>query len=196
MPWRARSCFVVTPCVHSPSGWVRRRCSQQELVIIFDIPGVLKPPLSPNLIKTLINDTSVLPSKVIASFLDLIPDHNQALEGSAMETSLAPGIITSKGMNHHDDPFVDKVQDRELRNSKAAKNDDAPVPEYLWNDVAVPCSSPTKIGALPIIRLFALRWWWRHTTEDFLKWLKLNDSRHRDKNEYLRNLEAGRDCIH
>jgi hypothetical protein len=151
MPWCARSCFVVTPCVYSPSGWVRRRCTQQELASIFDIPGVLKTSLSPNLIKTLINDTSILPSKIIASFLDLIPDHNQALEGFEREMSPALGIITPKGMNHHDDPFVVKGQDRELRNSKAAKNDDAPVPEYLWNEVAVPCSSSTKIGALPII---------------------------------------------
>jgi hypothetical protein len=43
--------------------------------------------------------------------------------------------------------------------------------------------------------MFALRWWWRHTTKDFLKWLKLNDSLQRDKYEYLRNLEAGCDCL-
>ncbi len=66
---------------------------------------------------------------------------------------------------------MNKLAGMENRNSKAAKNDDAPVPEYLWDDALVPDGDPVKIKALTSIQSFALHWWWKHTTRDFLKWL-------------------------
>ncbi len=88
---------------------------------------------------------------------------------------------------------MNKLAGMENRNSKAAKNDDAPVPEYLWDDALVPDGDPVKIKALTSIRSFALHWWWKHTTRDFLKWLN-QDARIKNV-EFQHNKEAGADCI-
>jgi len=65
---------------------------------------------------------------------------------------------------------AESPSDRVLRNTKATKNDDAEVPVYLWNEAIVVDGDPTKLLALDVIRHFALRWWKKHTTRDFLRW--------------------------
>jgi hypothetical protein len=198
MPWYARSCFVICPCVFSPTGWVRRRCTQQESLMIFDVPGASTLPLPTVVLKSLISDTSILPLRVINTLLDLIPE---ATEHPAVPTYgphlpvAPPNPFNNKDVNAQVHSSLDKVQDRESRNAKATKNDDAPVPEYLWDDAIVPCGTPSKLKALPIIRTFALRWWWRHTTKDFLRWLKRNEMVSGKNNEFFRNKHVGRDCI-
>ncbi len=82
------------------------------------------------------------------------------------------------------------------RNAKATKNDDAPVPEFLWDDAIVPEGEPTKISALNKTREFALRWWMKHTTRDFLFWFKAtHPNLSRQDEEYRKDLVAGRECI-
>ncbi len=55
--------------------------------------------------------------------------------------------------------------------TKATKNDDAEVLVYLWNESIVADGDPRKLLALDVIRHFALRWWKKNTTRDFLRWL-------------------------
>ena len=43
--------------------------------------------------------------------------------------------------------------------------------------------------------MFALRWWKKHVTKEFLKWLKQNSILNMPDNEYSKNIIAGRDCI-
>ncbi len=90
---------------------------------------------------------------------------------------------------------VDAAMDPLTRNLKAAKNDDAPIPEYLWDQAIVPDGNPLKLGALSGLRTFALRWWCRHTTKEFLKWMRNKHSPSLHSSEYVRDLNAGRDCI-
>jgi hypothetical protein len=198
MPWCARSCFVIAPCVFPPTGWVRRRCTQQELLLIFDIPGASKVSLSAESIKSLLSNTSILLLKVITALLDIIPDatsHTVAFSEELCPPVESSSVMITKGIKTQDRLILDKVQDMEFRNAKAAKNDDAPVPEYLWDDAIVPCGTPSKLKALSVIRTFALRWWWRHTTKDLLRWLKINDPLKGKDNEFLRNKRVGSDCI-
>ncbi len=65
---------------------------------------------------------------------------------------------------------MDKEFEKIKRNAKATKNDDAPVPEYIWNEAIVPDGDLVKTSALDKIREFSLRWWKKHTTRDFLTW--------------------------
>jgi hypothetical protein len=66
---------------------------------------------------------------------------------------------------------VEPSSDRVFRNTKATKNDDAEVLVYLWNESIVADGDPRKLLALDVIRHFALRWWKKNTTRDFLRWL-------------------------
>jgi hypothetical protein len=51
------------------------------------------------------------------------------------------------------------------------ENDDAQVPVYLWDEAIVPDGDPLKLTSLNTIRTFALCWWKRHTTKEFLEWM-------------------------
>jgi hypothetical protein len=59
----------------------------------------------------------------------------------------------------------------------------------------VPDGDTEKIQALMLIRLFALRWWWRHTLKDFLTWFRSKYPIDHRTREYLKDLNAGRECI-
>lgn len=64
--------------------------------------------------------------------------------------SITPSVI--------EDSF-EKAINMDHHNSKAAKNDDALIPEYLWDDCIVPDGNPVVVNTLPINCTFALRWW-------------------------------------
>jgi hypothetical protein len=81
------------------------------------------------------------------------------------------------------------------RNEKATKNDDAPVPEYIWNDAIVPDGDSEKIS-LDKIRQFALRWWKKHATRDFLRWFRAKHSKASPQSDdWRRDLSASREFI-
>jgi hypothetical protein len=63
----------------------------------------------------------------------------------------------------------------------AAKNDDAPILEYLWDDAIVKDADPVNLRALTFIQNFSLRWWKKHTTKDFIHWLRTNRLNINDK---------------
>lgn len=53
-----------------------------------------------------------------------------------------------------------------------------------------------KIQALSSIRVFALRWRWKHTNQDRLNWLKVKHWMSSESNtEYVHDKIAGQECI-
>lgn len=206
IPWVSRSFFVIAPSIYSPTKWVRRRCSNLEMSRIFDIPEFVLQSLSKSQTQGLLTDVSVLPQKPLLRILDLFSlSHptppgtkllgmNLNLEGTREDSTFSHNV-NSSCISSTSTTTASKEQDTQVRNAKAAKNDDAPIPEYLWDDAIVLDGDPTKISALTAIRTFALRWWKRHTTRDFIKWLSKIRHDPGQTEDLPRNLQAGCDCI-
>ncbi len=141
-PIKIKELRVVTPCVFSPTGWVKRKVTGRELCLIKDIPEDIVDSLPATKIAAICQDTSVLPLKVALRFFDLlvneghIPDIQQ---NNTVATTLEVGEVeTTKAL----------VQTELDRNQRAVKADDAEVPEYLWDQVSVPSGNPDKVKAL------------------------------------------------
>lgn len=91
---------------------------------------------------------------------------------------------------------TDQIPSRTARNSKAAKNDDAEIPTFLWDEAIVSDGNIQKLRALDTFRSFALRWWKRHTTCNFLTWLTLTYPQPSHYSvEYSKDNAAGTDCL-
>lgn len=175
---------------------------------IFDYPTEVLKWLVMVKIRAILSDTSILPQKVLVRFLDAIQSDSQTrssqpcLNNTCTELGLDYASNTtvkhsnsSIAMKRQQLLVIDKIADAEHRNGKAAKNDDAPVPEYLWNDAIMLNGDTHKIKALFPLRVFALHWWKRHVTKEFFKWLKLNHNSNTMNEEFRKDLSAGRDCI-
>jgi hypothetical protein len=204
LPWKARDSFVIAPCIFSPTNWVRRRFSNVEMLKVLDVPDCLSRDLSTSETRAVIDDTSLIPLKVICQILDSLPE---LAPNSSTKRPRLVNRSTDKSIQEisKEDTFVDgshdmgttlEVPDRISRNTKAAKNDDAEVPEYLWNEAIVSDGNVQKLFALTHLRTFALRWWKRHTTRDFLNWLSSRHPNiHSNDDEYQKDKSAGQDCI-
>ncbi len=216
MPWSAWSAFVIAPCIFSPTKWVRRRCSLAEQGEIFDLPTVILKRLTALQIRSLLSDTSIHPQRVLLRILDSITSLSPA-EPSLLPTLIQPTLnvpleqgedseqdyssdSTIKHANlslvgHQEAQIHDHEMDSKQRNAKAAKNDDAPVPEYLWDLAIVPDGNIVKIKSPGAIRSFALRWWKKHVTKDFFRWFNLRHAGEMRDMEYVRDTAASRDCL-
>ena len=127
---------------------------------------------------------------------------------------------TEKG--EAEDGQQDAQEDRERRNQKSARGDNADIPTYLWDSVLNPEEDPSKKAALDKIRFGVLRWIKRRICREFLscffgkhrslemtwKELKCGDSpregvthmqvfmaRLKRNVEARKDWEAGRECI-
>jgi hypothetical protein len=149
--------------------------------------------------KALLADTSIVSLKILSQVFDTLPNISFLDEKVVRKTELMAhqhSDLICSNPSLLRESSIDKVLERDPDHAKAAKNDDAPVPEYLWDDVVVPDGDLSKLKALPILHEFALRWWWRHTTKDFLRWFKCHHASSMKNAEYHRKKEAGSDCIH
>lgn len=86
---------------------------------------------------------------------------------------------------------ADEVEiDPKNRNAKATKADDAPIPEYLWNDDAMKAGNlPRNRGtqrAFKVLRRGMLRFWKRRLAVEYGGWLRS----HRKKWEAAPNVEG------
>jgi hypothetical protein len=91
---------------------------------------------------------------------------------------------------------VSSPPEQESRNAKAAKNDDAETPYYLWDKEIVRDGDHTKLSAFTLLRSFALRWWKRHTTKEFVNWLNGTYHDRTDCGEdFMKDKNSRRDCI-
>jgi hypothetical protein len=153
MPWVARSAFVIAPYIFSPTKWVRRRCSLVEQGEIFDYPTEVMKRLTSLQIRALISDTSILPQRVLLRILDLItivahsdsdPSttlyQSTSIKNTELESDFEMDYSSDTTVKHanlscsrklQEAPILDQKEDSKHRNAKAAKNDDAPIPEYL-----------------------------------------------------------------
>ncbi len=203
LPLANRNCFIIAPSVFSPTSWVRRRIADPEWFSILDIPDYFLQSLTAEECKSIIKDTSFIPLGIVFMILDSFPestsslmsnDSNPVCKKVCVETSDSTTMLPF--VNCKSLLPVEPPNDRLTRNIKATKNDDAEVPVYLWNEAIVLDGDPKKIEALDVLRSFALRWWRKHTTRDFLKWMSdqyppsLRKSR-----EYKKDRVAGMDCL-
>ncbi len=97
------------------------------------------------------------------------------------------------------------------------KADDAEIPEYLWDQVLVPCLDPLRKRALTNFRDLGMRWWKSRIRKEFLTWFfnehpGLKETLQVSKESYTqyigvihgflkrskeasKNWTAGRDCV-
>jgi hypothetical protein len=128
--------YVISPCIFSPTRWVRRRLTGNELCLIKDIPEDFLPMLSSSEIAVICQDKSLIPLKVMHRVLDMIADHSthRPVESDA-SMELRPLLKTEFTIKDcTDDPVEElrgKVPSESDRNLKSARADDAEVPEYL-----------------------------------------------------------------
>jgi hypothetical protein len=177
-PLNETVCRLVVPSVFSPTDWVRRKLSGEEMCAVLDIPEEFSSRLNSKEIAKVCRN-KVFPLKVASHVLDQLdlswynkpaPQAAAAsakrmkadnVEGELMVAQVADCGIPEAGLT---------LQMEEARKLKATKADDAQVPEHLWDSVLVPCGDIKKIGVLAVFRKFALRWVKRNTTRDFLRW--------------------------
>ncbi len=179
-PINIKELRVVTPCVFSPTGWVKRKVTGRELCLIKDIPEDIVDSLPASKIAAICQDTSTLPLKVALRFLDLLVNEGHIPDIQRNNTVVTPLEVEE----------IEKTKalgQTELdRNQRAVKADDVEVPEYLWDQVLVPRGNPDKVKALGQLRRFALRWWKNNMRKSFLGWFFIRYSLLRWK---LRNIK-------
>jgi len=205
LPWENRNCFIITPSAFSPTSWVRRRIANQEWTSILDLPAMIFNQLSPKEKRSIIEDTTFLPLGVAFKLLDSFTGSDcrnltamQDLAPNPKRTCMRFIDYSSGDVTKKDEKPVDDEApiDRESRNAISTKNDDAEIPVYLWNEAITKDKDPKKLAALDVIRQFALRWWKRQTTKDFLRWLNFKYSpTQKYSNEFLKEKKAGADCL-
>ncbi len=114
------------------------------------------------------DDSTFIPLKVVLKILDslstavlstdtsLIKRHKpNPVMGPFPLSNSAGQFDVSLGCNNQDiqqeEIHMVKEEERNARNIQATKNDDAPIPIYLFHEAVVPDSNPIKIRALTCI---------------------------------------------
>jgi hypothetical protein len=211
LPWGSFDAKVIAPSIFSPTGWVRRQLSGSEVLKALDIPDEVETILTSKQVKTICQDASLVPLKVIIWLVDALP--GAAAKGST------PEVANKRVKTDHDareSHSLTNAADQNAeasnpdvvdRNAKSTKADDAAIPEYLWNRRITPTLDPLVIAKLDVIRRFALRWrnrnlehgfflWFKaaHPSEDLLDFVyKVNRKRKHPQAE--RDWDAGMDCL-
>ena len=181
--------FVTCPSVFSPTKWVRRRLTSRELLNVLDVPDSIITLLPERIQSRLVQDMTIMTLKVVLHLFNLLPIDSltQPAENPCKRPKVMPATVAyqdpMESVKAHFPSTPDSVpavssqqcleQEESTRNQKANKSDDAPVPEYLWDRSIASDQDPSraaKIAALTPLRQFALRWWKRHLTRDFLNW--------------------------
>lgn len=134
---------------------------------VLDIPEDKSKTLSSSQKRSLIAEPSLVPMKVTLTLIDMFPSEEV---GSVNQSYKRVKVdVTSEEIVENTSIIIG---DKETRNSKATKSDDAQVPEFLWNDILVPDGNKTKLKALYHFRRLGLRWWYRHLEREFLSWFR------------------------
>jgi hypothetical protein len=95
LPWDTRNLFVITPCVYSPTGWVRRRINNKVFFDVLDIPDKLIRDLNVNQARSLIQDTTFTPLKVLLRILDSLSWEDVEVRSNNITTSTDKPILTA-----------------------------------------------------------------------------------------------------
>jgi hypothetical protein len=104
-------------------------------------------------VSSIIKVTGIIPQKVLLKALGILDfgTWEHAYHAPLPSHGISDVLMASLEVSLNEEVALS------TRNDKAAKNDDAPVPEYLWDDVIVPDGNHEKVAALSVIRVFALR---------------------------------------
>mmetsp|Transcript_18233 Transcript_18233/g.45137 ORF Transcript_18233/g.45137 Transcript_18233/m.45137 type:complete len:1296 (-) Transcript_18233:2196-6083(-) len=208
-----RSTQVLTPSVFAPKGkWKRRRLTSHEWLAAYDCPdrllSVLGPHVSDPSFPGLRPGKSLLAAACIAlrnlgsngggSFISLTTpvlsgQSRQALNSPAMERPLKIRKLEPNEKSDHQEEVESPAQeilkevDRDVRERKATKSDDAAVPEYLWTEHFIE-ESEVKSGwqesdkpaiekGMAILRKYLLRRWKWKVLRSYVDWLHQSGNR-------------------
>jgi hypothetical protein len=166
--------YVVTSCVFSPTGWVRRHLTGREVCKIKGIPDNMIPVLSSSEIRSICQEPTLIPARVVHRMLECLnleedkelKNLKKAVTMTHPSTMEEMDPISFNLKRASENPSTNNIE----RNKRAVKSDDAEVPEYLWNQILVPDGDVAKLQALSQFRCFALRWWKRHLKREFVVW--------------------------
>ena len=225
LPWDARLSFVVAPCIFSPTNWVRRRVQGSEMLKILDVPDSICEILSSSQVRTICQDVNLIPTKVLCSLIDSVPNFEKQQTGQGSSSKrlretvdaevLSPplaqdmgGALEYPGGADGERTLEERVKEAETRgssdrNTKATKSDDAEIPTYLWDLAIFPDITERELRALNLLREAGIRWWRRKVFRCFKLWF------HNEYTEYKlfrctvgrsnldaeKSLVAGRECI-
>jgi len=148
---------------------VRRRISDSEWASILDVPDFFFKQLLSGDRRSIIEDTSLVPLGVVLQLLDSFKNLSGKGHSYEITTSKKARLEYESCIKFPTLPSESNMRmgvtavrngetvNRDSRNTKATKNDDAEVPVYLWNEAIVQDGDPKRLSALDVLRLFALR---------------------------------------
>jgi len=175
-PVSAGNVQVVAPCVFSPTKWVRRKLSGLEMCRVKDIPDEVTNSLTSKEISVIVKDVAVVPLKVMWSILSWVfRDPANEVGGNEERLESVDGRAKRARLDESSTAVQVKEElvngdNRRSRNAKATKQDDAEIPQYLWDEVIVPDGEEARLKALGTFRSLGLRWVKRRLTREFIRW--------------------------
>ena len=205
-PISASKPSFLVPCVFSPSRWVKRSLSREELLGVYDTPVSIVKRLSTRE-RRLLGLHQIIPVKCLTAYVQGL-----FLEGTIVRTgggfisaSITEGSRSSNSSNRKNIETVEvesKVNTpsnanipgawienvKHNKDEKAAKNDDAKVPIHFWNQslaskLNIQSLSFQQDEALKTLRTFMVkRIWTSNVTKCFCSYLRC-------KSCHLRRLE-------
>lgn len=182
--------FIV-PCVFSPSKWVSRSLTTQEMLHTKDVPVDLQRSLGRRDQKRLLSLVGP-PIKMYTAVINCV--------GSNLSIVEDEGGSVFPPLEHHSNPKASvsseaspalpsnwRLNTKHNKDEKAAKSDDAEVPVHLWNNALSRklgrVLSDSELDALDIIRKWSINIWKRSITRCFCTWLRCEDC-------HFKNFEA------
>jgi len=170
-PSKVRNPSFVAPSVYSVTGWVRRKLTGREVCLINDIPGESYVLLDSREV-ALVCQKLVFPLKIGLAVLETWKHQAsirvEELSEPRVKRSCTEPKLTFQGVTQPG--TTDGLTKDENRKLKAAKADDAEVPEFLWNRQLVPEEETGAVAKLTVLRSFTLRWCKRNLCRDFIRW--------------------------
>ena len=163
-PFEHPSPIFVVPSVFTPSKWVRRSLTLQEMKDVYDLPHQTSV-VSQKLLSLMSAPMKSLYSVVYCTFFKDNNSGGEATFSQPLKATLTTGSDTNWILN-----------ERHAKKESAVQHDDARVPVEFWND-----SLEAELGynfttiehqALDTLRGFILCRWKRSVTKCFVRWMK------------------------
>jgi len=211
-PWGEERIKVVAPCVYSPTKWVRRHLTGEEMCKVRDVREDVLCHLGSKEIGLVCKSKTLIPEKVCWAVLNSVSPLDRTpyeLEESGKRRKYTEGKTNDGGAEVARWGVLTKGSndaDRTGRNRSATKSDDAVVPIHLWDSVLNPEERSEVVRALDVIRSWVLRWCKRRLCREFLGWFwstypaekkggwNLNGALS-SNNEARQDWNAGRECV-
>ncbi len=182
LPGSKRDLNVITSNGFSPTNWCKRKLSNDEWLQVMDFPLALAKTFTDKEKADLAKDTAILPLKIVGSICQhfcFVPGQEKFNQGAEMDAGQAGALdLVQSGEGTKSKDLVDRM-------AKATKDDDADVPEYLWDDRLFRMLNMEKtsegLKSLRVLRAAVLCIWKRLVTRSYIRWCKAeyNKGQHR-----------------